>query len=98
MMKLPIILSCTIILIGCSNHEEQPAQPRASIQGDVQGEFRSKQYHISDTEHVVIFDIPDRDIQNRCWVYINDSTRTSNMRCDDNGDAQLPAQGQELDR
>lgn len=65
----------------------------------VTGEFRTRNYVSSDHEHIVVFDLPNRVFPTRCWVYVNEATKTSNMQCDPNDDSGgLPAQGTELSR
>jgi len=48
-----------------------------------------KRYTISETEHMVLIDIPDKYVPRRCAVFVDDLTKTSHMNCnfDDVGGA-----------
>ena len=76
-----------------------PAKHIESKPEEVVGEFRTKNYDVSDQEHVVVFDIPNRVFPTRCWTYVNEKTGISNMQCDPTDDSSAPPiMGQTLDR
>lgn len=56
----------------------------------MQGAFQSKQFKINEFEHVTVFDMPDHYLGSRCWVWVNEKTNTSHMKCDDNFGKDLP--------
>lgn len=96
-------LACLALLAsiyGCGetqHAQEKPLQPRKLT---VAGAFQTKRIQITDTEYVRVLDLPDRIMPTRCWVYVNDVTKTSHMHCDsDEATTQdLPIQGAELER
>ncbi len=105
MSMKPILLSFAILLliVGCTpqadiDQQKQEAHARKVKRSDVQGEFRSKLYPVSEFEHVAVFDMPDRYTPLRCWAFVNEKTNTSNMRCDDEGAADLPDIGPTLEK
>lgn len=98
-MRSNLLLLSLFILVACSSRQDEtPAKetnPRAAK--PIVGEFRTKGYPINEHEHVTLFQIPGYYEPTQCWVFVNEKTNTSHMRCDDEiGDA-LPAHGQELD-
>jgi hypothetical protein len=86
------------ILAGCNSRAADPPPEEKIASHEPRGEFRSRSYTISEREHVVIFDVPDRLFPMRCWVFTDDKTGTSHMQCDDEGGLSLPNQGSELER
>ena len=94
---LPIIVCLFIALLLTRSPENVDITQK--IVPQVVGEFRTKNYDVSDHEHVVVFDIPNRVFPTRCWTYVNEKTGTSNMQCDPTDDSSAPPiMGQTLDR
>jgi len=81
-MKKKIVFSvCLIIsLIGCAN--EKPKSTVTKV--PVVGELTAKSVAVSDTEKVIIVDVPDYYAPRRCVIYA--SPHGSNMDCSFNAD------------
>ncbi|WP_150119909.1 hypothetical protein [Polynucleobacter asymbioticus] len=78
-MKL-ILLLCTIslaILSGCS--EKAPTNKHAPP--PIVGEFKSKTFQVNESEHVTMFDMAGYWEPTRCWVWVDEKTKNSHMRC-----------------
>lgn len=83
-------LAITILFTSCSSKEDVPVKPYVK-KSAVQGEFKVKQYTISDHEHITIYDMPDRFAAHRCWVFTNEKISQSHMRCDsDSAGTEMP--------
>lgn len=96
MKPLLLLALLPLAIVACSEPVAQA--PAKRTPREVVGEFRSKTYVLDQDEHVTMFDIPGRYVPTRCWALINTRTNTSSMRCDDEGDSQLPEAGAHLDR
>lgn len=87
-MRLILI---ALILAGCGAQYEPVKQddkvvvPKVPLVTTV----TFHRYTISETEHLVLMDIPDKYVPRRCAVYVDDLTKTSHMNCnfDDAGGA-----------
>lgn len=93
MKLLPMILIA--LLAACSAKVEtgksEPAKVKARDM--VRGEFKTKVITLTEHERVRVIDLPGRT-PTRCWVYINDSVKSSQMHCDDDGvTPDLPTEG-----
>lgn len=94
------LIPCLIIfLIGCGAQVEPVKQddkyvlPKIPLVTTV----TFHRYSISDTEHLIIMDIPDKFVPRRCAVFVNETTKTSNsIGCDfDSVGQPMPEQGTE---
>lgn len=80
MKKITCFIISMLFISSCSS--EFKAKPQQSKQHLSPGEFKSKQFKISDDEHVTVFDMPDNLLGSRCWVWVNEKINTSHMKCD----------------
>lgn len=71
-----------ILLVGCSKPSVVPMQHIKSVQ------YRS--YPISDSEHVLLIDVPDRFVDRRCMAYVNTETKTTNLNCNFDETTEMP--------
>jgi hypothetical protein len=98
-MKLLISLASFTLLAGCTASADPVQEPKVAKIREVVGTFQAKTYDISDHEHVVAFDMPNRIVPSRCWTYVNEKTATSNMHCDsDEPGTEMPPRGGPIDR
>ena len=96
---LPVaVTSC--YFFSSTNSGNPPVPPKKKALADVVGKFQSKIYPVSEHEHVLVFDIPNRMMPSRCWTYVNENIKTSNMHCDfdQTPTDDMPIQGDTLER
>lgn len=95
---LPVALMTCYFVTDNSNSSKAAPEQRRKV--EVIGTFQSKTYPVSDHEHVLVFDVPDRFMPSRCWTYVNEFTRSSNMHCDFDQapSTDLPERGEDLAR
>lgn len=94
-MKLVAIVIAGIlasVLIAGWTSDPRPAPPRAVRLPPTVKKLQHQTYRLSDSEHLVLIDIPDKYVPRRCAVYVDDVTKTSHMNCnfDDAGAAFPP--------
>lgn len=51
-----------------------------------------KRYAVSETEHVLLIDVPDKYVARRCMIYANSETKTSNISCNFDEVGAMPEQ------
>ena len=85
-----LLICAALILAACS---QAPAENATLPQVE---RVKAKTYPISESEHVVIIDVPDQYVPRRCMIYANEVTHTSNISCnfDGVGEPFPPAQGE----
>ena len=88
-MKLLYIL-LIISIAGCQKTDDENRSPTRNKSTQIIGEFKTKQYQINQDEHITVFDVPDYFQPTRCWVFVNEKTNTSHMRCDDQPGTAMP--------
>lgn len=94
-----IILVAFLLLAGCGARTEPVKQDDKVITPKVPlvTTVTFHRYSISDTEHLIIMDIPDKYLPRRCAIFVNETTKTSNsIGCDfDSVGERMPEQGTE---
>lgn len=65
--------------VASSGHADKPA--REARRPPTVTKLAWKDYRLSDAEHLVLIDVPDRYVPKRCAVYVNEVTHTSHMSC-----------------
>lgn len=72
-----------VLFAGCTKHPaDVPVQKPHREQSPIVGEFKTKIYPVTEHEHVTMYDMPGYWEPTRCWVWVDDVTRTSHMRCE----------------
>lgn len=90
----PLLLAMLTMLTACSApQDDKPIKPTVHRLDKV--EFH--RYQISESEYMLLVDIPDRYVDRRCAIYVNESTGTSsNLNCNfDDAGSPLPEGGAE---
>ncbi len=83
MKKIPVaVLALALAVVaGCSSRSAEKAVERTK-EPQVYGEFKTQIIRINEHEHITLYDMPNYTTPLRCWVWVDDVTRTSHMRCD----------------
>jgi hypothetical protein len=78
-----------LLLTACGSPPTDPADKVPTYVSPKVESVTFKRYRISDTEHMILIDIPDKFVPRRCAVFVDDLTKTSHMNCnfDDAGGA-----------
>ena len=101
MVRLALIISIFIAnaaLIGCIDNSAKNQQKLLRINRPAVGEFKAKIYPVNDSEHITMFDVPGKYEPTRCWVWVDQNSKTSHMQCDNEAAGALPESGLILDR
>ena len=82
--NLLVVVIVAAALIAMFARPGPIVQPTAA-KPPVVSKLTSRSYHISESEHVVLIDVPDKYIPRRCMVFVNEITHTSNLTCNFDG-------------
>lgn len=84
-------LAILLLLTACGSPPTGSADKVPTYSAPKVEKVEFKRYRISDTEHMVLIDIPDKFVPRRCAVYVDDLTKTSHMSCNfDDAGSPLP--------
>lgn len=85
-IAVAIILGLTLVAGWTSSPKEQPVRYPPVVK-----KVKHQNYRLSESERLVLIDIPDKYVPRRCAVYVDDVTKTSHMNCNfDDAGAPFP--------
>lgn len=87
------MLALIFVIAACGQPQAEPKIFKRAP--PVVAKFSFQRYQISDSEHVVLMDIPDKYVPRRCLIYSNEFTRRSLLNCNfDSVEDPFPAEVQ----
>ncbi|MFZ6813574.1 hypothetical protein ACO0K3_03835 [Undibacterium sp. Rencai35W] len=87
-MKRYALTLLLILCVAACTSDSKPAEKAKFV--PMKGEFKSKTIQLNEHEHVTVFDMPNYYLGSRCWVFVNEKTNTSHMKCDDSFGNEMP--------